>query len=70
VASEIEIETEGTGKPVTRYRFSDLLPIPGRRIRKDLIVVSTKKFLPNNFIRSYAIVRTPEFLQPGKREQN
>ncbi|MFZ0866015.1 MAG: hypothetical protein WAN06_05165 [Candidatus Sulfotelmatobacter sp.] len=64
VAREIVIETEGEDKPVTRYRFAELQRIPGRRReRKDLIVVSTKKPLPNDFIKSYALVQTPSFLQ-------
>jgi hypothetical protein len=49
----------------TRYRFAELQKIPGRRKRKDLIVVSTKKPLPNEFIRSYALVPTPSFLKSG-----
>jgi len=36
-----------------------------RRERKDLTVVSTKRPLPNDFIKSYALVQTPSFLQSG-----
>ncbi len=63
MAREIVVETEGEDKPVTRYRFADLQRIPGpKRERKDLTVVSTKRPLPNDFIKSYALVQTPSFL--------
>jgi hypothetical protein len=60
IAREITLEPDGG----TRCRFSDLKRIPKqpRRQRKDLTVLSTKKPLPNNFIRSYALVETPKFL--------
>jgi hypothetical protein len=45
----------------TEYRFRNLTPIRGYR-RRDLIVESTGAALPNEFIRSYALVRTPGFL--------
>lgn len=45
----------------TDYQFTDLRPLHGYR-RSDLIVESTGSSLPDEFIRSYAIVRTPDFL--------
>ncbi len=45
----------------TVYRFSHLMPVQARH-RHDLVVASTGRPLPDNFIRSYAIVRTPSFL--------
>lgn len=63
LASEIVILDED-GKRVTRYRFSHLQQIPGRsRLRNDLTVISTGSRLPNEYIRSYVLVKTPDFLQ-------
>jgi hypothetical protein len=45
----------------TTYRFMDLCPIRGHR-RSDLTLESTGSALPDSFIRSYALVRTPKFL--------
>jgi len=45
----------------TDYQFTNLQPLHGHR-RRDLIVESTDLPLPDEFIRSYAIVRTPSFL--------
>jgi hypothetical protein len=56
VAREITVNEE-----TTDYRFVNLLPIRGFR-RSDLMVDSTASPLPDNFIRSYAVVRTPSFL--------
>ncbi|MGO9325867.1 MAG: hypothetical protein ACLP07_15025 [Terracidiphilus sp.] len=65
VAEEIIVAEEG-GEKVTRYRFSNLQRIPGRtRQRNDLTVISTGKPLPNDFIRSYSLVKTPDFLPPA-----
>jgi hypothetical protein len=47
----------------TVYSFSNLQPIPNSpQRRSDLTVKSTGKRMSNNFIRSYAIVKTPQFL--------
>jgi hypothetical protein len=65
IAADIQL-----GKGTTRYSFTDLRPISGRN-RSDLWVESSDTRLPDNFIRSYAIVRTPEFLvasQPSLAE--
>ena len=65
VAREI-VAGEEDGKRVTRYRFSNLQRIPGRtRQRNDLTVISTGRPLPNEFIRSYSLVQTPDFLLPA-----
>lgn len=45
----------------TEYQFADLRPLSGYR-RSDLVVESTGAPLPDRFIRSYALVRTPDFL--------
>jgi hypothetical protein len=45
----------------TTYRFKNLCLIRNHR-RSDLTVANTGLALPDNFIRSYALVRTPEFL--------
>jgi hypothetical protein len=49
------------GESTTDYRFAHLTPLAGRR-RSDLVVASSGAPLPDEFIRSYAIVRTPDFL--------
>jgi hypothetical protein len=49
------------GQSTTDYQFAHLAPLHGRR-RSDLVVVSTGAPLPDEFIRSYAIVRTADFL--------
>jgi len=61
VASEITLQPT-----MTKYRFVDLRALPkGRFRRSDLVVDKTGKRLSDNFIRSYAIVRTPQFIAPG-----
>jgi hypothetical protein len=45
----------------TEYQFTELRPLRDHR-RSDLVVESTGAPLPDEFIRSYALVRTPEFL--------
>jgi hypothetical protein len=65
IATAIEIQGDGS----TDYSFSNLQPIPNSaHKRSDLTVKSTGKRMSNNFIRSYAIVKTPQFLlqQMGK----
>jgi hypothetical protein len=52
------------GQSTTDYQFAHLAPLHGRR-RSDLVVASTGAPLPDEFIRSYAIVRTPDFLSRG-----
>lgn len=64
VAREIAVEEGNDSGPITRYRFADLHKLRSRE-RKDLTVLSTGKPLPNTFIRSYAIVQTPDFLMSG-----
>ncbi|OOP56674.1 MAG: hypothetical protein AYP45_07820 [Candidatus Brocadia carolinensis] len=59
IAVSIEVSTTGT-----RYSFASLRPLSGRR-RSDLTVQSSGAPLPDDFIRSYAIVRTPDFLSPS-----
>ena len=49
------------GESTTDYQFAHLAPLRGHR-RSDLVVASTGAPLPDEFIRSYAIVRTPDFL--------
>ena len=49
------------GQSTTDYQFAHLAPLHGRR-RSDLVVVSKSKPLSDDYIRSYAIVRTPDFL--------
>ena len=69
IAEEIAV-LEEDGKRVTRYRFSNLREVPGRnRQRNDLTVLSTGERLPNGYIRSYVLVKTPDFLEqkPGKK---
>jgi hypothetical protein len=56
-AATIELTESGT-----LYSFVRLQPLSGH-FRNDLIVDSSGSSLPNEFIRSYAIVRTPSFLQ-------
>jgi hypothetical protein len=55
------------GQSTTDYQFSQLVPLHGRR-RSDLIVASTGAPLPDEFIRSYAIVRTPDFLSQSNAQ--
>jgi hypothetical protein len=59
IATDIKVDEVGT-----TYRFSKLRPITGH-FRSDLTLVNTGKPLPNNFIRSYALVQTPKFLVPA-----
>ena len=52
----------------TEYCFAELCPLNGYR-RRDLVVESTGAPLPDEFIRSYALVHTPKFLSarsPGE----
>jgi hypothetical protein len=56
IATEILVNEDGTS-----YRFAHLCPIKGCH-RNDLTLVNTGKPPPNNFIRSYALVKTPKFL--------
>jgi hypothetical protein len=49
------------GQSTTDHQFAHLAPLHGRR-PSDLVVASTGAPLPDEFIRSYAIVRTPDFL--------
>jgi hypothetical protein len=56
------------GQSTTDYQFAYLAPLRGRR-RSDLVVASTGAPLPDGFIRSYAIVRTPDFLSPGTHKE-
>jgi hypothetical protein len=56
IATEIIVNEVGTN-----YRFTHLSPIKGRH-RNDLTLENTGKPLPNTFIRSYALVKTPKFL--------
>ena len=51
------------GDGSTTYTFRNLQEIKGRRRRSSLTVESTGAPLPDNFIRSYALVRTPTFLK-------
>jgi hypothetical protein len=51
-------------KKTTAYRFANLQRIRGGQERKSLTVVTSKKPLPNDYIRSYAIIMTPNFLRP------
>jgi hypothetical protein len=60
VATDIEVDDTGTN-----YRFAHLCPIHGRH-RNDLTVEKSGRPLPNNFIRSYALVQTPKFLVPAR----
>jgi hypothetical protein len=61
IATDINI-----GEAETTYRFSHLCAVRGRH-RSDLTLENTGASLPNNFIRSYALVRTPQFLVPKRR---
>jgi hypothetical protein len=56
------------GESTTDYQFAHLTPLQGRR-RSDLVVASTSAPLADEFIRSYAIVRTPDFLSRGMHER-
>jgi hypothetical protein len=56
VATEITV-----GERSTRYRFARLTKL-SRHERRHLTLATSNKPLPNSFIRSYAIVRTPDFL--------
>ena len=49
------------GQSTTDYQFAHLAPLHGRR-RSDLVVANTGAPLSDEFIRSYAIVRSPDFL--------
>ncbi len=70
IAEEIVV-LEEDDKSVTRYRFSNLQRIPGRtRQRNDLTVISTGKPLPNDFIRSYSLVKTPDFLLASRKKRH
>jgi hypothetical protein len=60
LARAIEVDDAGT-----TYTFSHLTPVAGFR-RSDLTVRSSRSRLPDNFIRSYAIVETPAFLAPAR----
>ena len=60
VAREIKLQGNKT-----EYRFANLRPLRGYR-RRDLVVDSTSSRLPDEFIRSYALIRTPDFLSPGE----
>jgi hypothetical protein len=60
IATDIKVsETD------TTYRFAQLCQIRGHR-RSDLILENTGAALPDSFIRSYALVRTPKFLHSAK----
>ena len=63
VATDITVD-ENT----TEYCFRNLRRIRGYR-RRDLVVESTAAALPDEFIRSYALVRTPAFLAAGAGPQ-
>jgi 5-methylcytosine-specific restriction endonuclease McrA len=45
----------------TEYRFRDLRKLSGYE-RSDLVLCETNEPLPNSFIRPYALIRTPNFL--------
>jgi len=47
----------------TMFEFSELRPIRGNRTTQELILVNSGKQIAPNFIRPYAIVRTPDFLK-------
>ena len=56
----------------TRYAFERLRPIPGRHAPQELVLLSSGKRIAPNYIRPYALCRTPAFLDaitPEKREQ-
>lgn len=61
VAREIKLE-EGS----TTYRFADLHKIDGSYRRRDLILVRSRRPLSDKFIKSYALVKTPNFLLPKR----
>jgi hypothetical protein len=64
IAEDITVREDNDGKKVTNYRFSSLQKIPGRaRYRSDLTVLTTGEPLPDAFIRSYVLVKTPAFLK-------
>jgi uncharacterized protein YeaO (DUF488 family) len=46
----------------TRYRFSKLTKIRGRHTPQELVLASTGKTIAPGFIRPYALVRTPNFI--------
>jgi len=56
------------GESTTDYQFAHLTALQRRR-RSDLIVASTGAPLPDEFIRSYAIIRTPDFLSRGMQQR-
>jgi hypothetical protein len=64
VARDIKLSSDST-----TYRFTDLQKIFGRHQRSDLILMNTNKHLTNDFIRSYALVRTPPFLRNRARSR-
>ena len=57
-----EAESIDLGDSSTRYTFTNLRGLKGRR-RSDLTVESSGAPLSDDFIRSYALVRTPSFLK-------
>ncbi len=61
VAREISIY-ETDDRATTEYRFAELQKLKGGYYRNDLTVLETGKPLSRNFIRSYALVKTPDFL--------
>jgi hypothetical protein len=61
IAEEIKVDP---AQKTIDFSFSSLQRIPDPvRYRHDLMVVSTGEPLPDNFIRSYALVKTPDFLK-------
>jgi hypothetical protein len=54
-----EVEIEGNS---TRYTVDRLRPLPGEHTPQELVLRSTGKRIAPNYIRPYAICRTPAFL--------
>ena len=53
------VEIEGK---VTHYTVDRVRPLPGRHAPQELVLRNSGKHIAPNFIRSYAICRTPGFL--------
>ena len=59
----VEIEGESTRFTVERVR-----PLPGSHTPQELVLRSTREHIAPNFIRPYAICRTPAFLSERDAE--
>lgn len=63
ILTDVRIENISEHKYTTTYMFKNLTAIKGRKSKTDLVLRSTGKKVDDNFIKPYAICRTPEFIK-------